>query len=272
MKYNTPSQHKPIIYTLLCFRTLQPGLFTFYRIISFAALLISISACNSENAFDCAKSTGEIITQEQALPPFRHIILKDNVDLYLTSQPLTTASIKAGKNLMPNIQLQSMGDTLVISNTNTCNWARSFKHQIEVTLPVSNQNIGISHRGYGDIKSLDTLKFPTLYLLSLDAGGDMNLQVQAKTCVVYSNSHALVTLAGHTENLDAWMHKGIGRISAEALYAKFCSVKHEGSNEIRIFPVEECKIEIYESGNVLYYNKPTKMTSTIKGNGKLIRK
>ena len=100
----------------------------------------------------------------------------------------------------------------------------------------------------------------------------MNLQVETKTCVVYSNSHALITLTGKTDNLDAWMHKGIGRISAEALQANFCSVKHEGSNEIRIFPVEECKVEIYENGNVLYYNEPNQMTRIIKGSGKVIKK
>jgi hypothetical protein len=255
-----------------CFRLREYILRLFIYLIYSAGILLSTLACNSEDAYDCVKSTGEIISQEQPLLPFSHIILKDNINLHLTSQSSLTATVKAGKNLMPNIHLQSMSDTLVITNTNTCNWTRSFKHQIEVTLPINTSDLTITHRGYGNIKSLDTLKIPTLYLLSLDAGGDMDLQIQSNMFIVYSNSHARINLAGKAENLDIWMHKGIGRVSAETLQAAYCVVKHEGSNEIRVFPLEECKVEIYENGNVLYYNEPGKMTSTIKGSGRLIRK
>lgn len=235
-------------------------------------MVFLLQACNRENAFDCAQRTGEIIVQKRQISPFYYLIVKDNIDVVLDNGNEQVAQIKAGKNLMPEIDLQMQGDTLIIANTNSCNWVRSFRHQVTVSLPVSTPDLTLVHRGYGEIKSNGTLSVNGLSIYSLDAGGNIDLQVEAGTVLVYSNSHAFVGLSGQADKLDIWMHKGIGRVYAENLTATNCVVKHEGSNEIRIFPLQESQVEILSSGNVAYYNEPVTMKSAIKGTGSLIER
>lgn len=233
--------------------------------------MLSIS-CNQEQAFDCAKSTGEIIQVEKTVTPFHYVILEDNIDLVIKNGNQSSTIVEAGKNLIPKIVLQPKGDTLMISNENTCNWVRNFKHRITVSLSLPEDGVTLVHRGYGTINSSDELQVDNLTIYSLDAGGNIDLQLKAGIVVAYSNSHSFIQLKGQADNLDIWMHKGIGRVFAENLTATQCHVKHEGSNEIRIFPVQEGNVEIFASGNVVYYNEPLTMTSNIKGTGKLIKK
>jgi hypothetical protein len=234
-------------------------------------LIFLILGCNREHAFDCIKSTGEVIKEAKLLEPFHYVILEDNIDLVLTNGPEMQASVESGKNLISKIVLQNQGDTLLITNDNTCNWVRNFKHHITVTLSIPKDGISLIHRGYGELKSLDALHVKTLTVYSLDAGGNIDLQLNSGTVVAYSNSHSFIKLTGQANSLDVWMNKGIGSIFAENLSADTCYVKHEGSNEIRIFPVQAGNIEILASGNVVYYNEPHTMTSSIKGTGKLMK-
>ncbi|QHT69899.1 DUF2807 domain-containing protein [Rhodocytophaga rosea] len=234
-------------------------------------LLFNVS-CNQEHAFDCAKSTGEILQVEKVVTPFHYVILEDNIDLVVKNGTDNVATVEAGKNLMPKIALQSQGDTLIISNRNTCNWLRNFKHRITVSLTLPEDAVSLIHRGYGTINSSDVLQVDNLTIYSLDAGGNIDLQLNAGIVIAYSNSHSFIQLNGRADNLDIWMHKGIGRVFAEKLKAINCHVKHEGSNEIRIFPVQEGNVEIFASGNVVYYSEPLTMSSNIKGTGKLIKK
>jgi hypothetical protein len=245
---------------------------TFIANLSVMVILVLIPACNQEHDFDCAKSTGEIIKTDKVIPPFHYVILEDNIDLVLKNGNDGQATIEAGKNLLSKVILQTQGDTLLITNNNTCNWVRNFKHRISISLPVPEDDLTLLHRGYGEIKSSDALQVVNLAVYSLDAGGTIDLQLNSAVAVVYSNSHAFIKLTGQADYLDIWMHKGIGRVFAENLTAATCYVKHEGSNEIRIFPVQEGAVEIFASGNVVYYNEPLTMTSNIKGTGRLIRK
>jgi hypothetical protein len=69
-----------------------------------------------------------------------------------------------------------------------------------------------------------------------------------------------------------WINKGIGRICAEELKANVCTVINGGSNEIRTFPIDLLEVEIRENGNVVYYNEPAQIKSSIRGSGRLIRR
>lgn len=246
--------------------------YNFYSVIIFIVTLVGAPGCNRENAFDCVQRTGRIVVVERQVDPFYYVIIKDNIDVVLTSGTGNVVKIEAGKNLMPDINLYTQGDTLTISNANSCNWVRSYKHRITVSLPAPNTDLVLFHRGYGKITSTEKLNIQNLSIYSLDAGGNIDLQIQSGKTIAYSNSHAMVQLSGQTSNLDIWMHKGIGRIYTENLMATHCIVKQEGSNEIRIFPIQQSYVEINASGNVAYYNEPVTMTSSIHGSGKLIKR
>ncbi len=243
------------------------------RLVIYLLLLnVIFQSCNQEDAFDCVKSTGPVQKEERTLTSFRTLVLRDNIDLVLDTVFSATASLEAGKNLLPKITLQQSGDTLFISNKNTCNWVRSAKHPISVTLNLPSEDVSIIHEGYGTITSKGMLKVKNLNFFSINAGGNINIQTQSDALSLYSNSHSLIEVEGTVNNAFMWINKGIGRIHAENLQSQQCTVKQEGSNEIRVFPIQELTVEILQSGNVAYYNEPAKITSTITGRGKLVNR
>lgn len=237
-------------------------------------LLLSLlnQSCDDENAFDCIKSTGVIITEKREVGDFNHVYLEDNVNLYLSTETSSTVSIEAGKNIVPKIHLFTRNDTLFISNKNKCNWTRSYKVPINVRLGINQTKLTITAMGYGEIKSLDTLRIPSLTVLSLNGGSNVTLTIRSDEAWIYTNSHASMQVAGEATNVLMWINEGIGRISAENLQAQNCRVINSGSNEIRVFPIQELTAEIIANGTIAYYNEPLKISSTIKGSGKLIKR
>jgi hypothetical protein len=245
---------------------------TLRLILCLLLLNTAFQSCNQENAFDCVKSTGPVITQERPISAFQAILIKDNINLILDTTSTQTAIVEAGKNLMAKINFTYKGDTLIIANKNTCEWVRSAKYPVSVTIGTPKENLVLIHEGYGKITSTGTLPVQDLAVFSWEAGGGVDIDIQAKSLTLYSNSHALMNVTGQVDNAFLWMHKGIGRFHTEALQVQTCTVKHEGSNEIRVHPLNELRVEILQSGSVAYYHEPAKITSYIRGTGKLIKR
>jgi hypothetical protein len=235
-------------------------------------LLFSLLSCNDENSFDCFKSTGPTVVQHRITTPFNYIILEDNIDLYLNNETSVGVIVEGGKNLLRKVEIKNSGDSILISNKNQCNWVRNKKQPIKVTLGVKQEFLLVLHRGYGKVESVAKLAIPTLFINSIDAGGNVILDTKSTDVTVYSNSAAHIKLSGEADSVNLWLNKAIGRISAENLQAGTCQIRHSGNNEIRVFPLNNLEAEITESGTVAYYHEPSVITSTIKGRGKLVKR
>ena len=93
---------------------------------------VSLAACKKANRFDCIKRTGEIKTESRALEYFDIIDVQNNVNVFLIQDSINFAEIKAGKNLISNIETSVVAHTLYIKNNNKYNFTRSYKHDIEI--------------------------------------------------------------------------------------------------------------------------------------------
>jgi hypothetical protein len=229
-------------------------------------------ACNDENAPDCLKSTGRTVQQRRPITAFTEIELHNDIDLYLTHSPDSTLVIEAGKNLVPEIEVTQQGAKLTIRNRNTCNWVRSYKRPVKVTVGVPRDHLILTHRGFGTIRSAEPLSIGYLLIASIDASGDVQLDGKLDYIVLYANSPSHITLSGQSATLEAWLHGNFGRLSAERLQTKSCILKHDGSNEMRVFPLDELQATISANGTVAYYNEPTRITSQVAKEGKLVRR
>ena len=238
-------------------------------LIAHAVLLSFLISCSVEK--DCFKSTGRLVTRQQNIKPFNSISLFDNIDLQLSGTSDSMISIEAGENLVDKINLNVIGEELAISNGNKCNWVRDQAAVIKVKIGIHQNLLSINHNGYGKVYSSDTLKTAYLLLGSMDGGGDFDLVVCNNLVGLYTNSQAQINLSGATAELNIKMD-GLGRINAEKLIAKKCTVKHNGSNEVRIFPLDSLNATINQNGNILYYNNPKWLWLKINGSGSLIKK
>jgi hypothetical protein len=229
-------------------------------------------SCDKETAPDCLKSTGKTVRQIRPVSAFSEIVLHDDINLYLTHNTDSTLTIEAGENLLPKVETIRNGNTLTIRNRNTCNWARSYKRPINVTIGVPQTDLVLTHRGFGKIQSAGPLDIGYLTISSFDAGGDVQLEGELAFVVIYCNSAAHITLAGQAQYLQAWLHNSIGRLSAQSLRTTVCNLTHEGNNEMRVFPVDELNVTISANGTVAYYNEPLKITQEVGKEGKLVKR
>ncbi len=229
-------------------------------------------SCNDENAPDCLKSTGRTVQQRRPISAFTEIELHDDIDLYLTHTQDSTVLVEAGENLMPKIEVTQQGTKLSIRNRNTCNWVRSYKRPVKVTVGIPRDHLVLTHRGFGTIRSAEPLNIGYLVISSFDASGDMQLDGKLDNIVLYTNSPSHITLSGQSEYLEAWLHNNFGRLSAERLQSRVCLLKHHGSNEMRVFPLEELQATILANGTIAYYHEPARITSQVGKDGKLVKR
>ena len=238
--------------------------FGFFLMLPFALL-----SCLGE--VDCLKSTGNPSTEIRKIKGFRTLTIKDNINVELTDHADSTVTISAGKHLIGKIKVENTGDNLLIANENTCNWARSYAPEIKVTVGVRQSNLVVEHYGYGTVTSTAPLAVQYLVFNSFSAGGNADIQLNNPYLSVYCNTQADLRFSGSTHYLQVIMD-GLGRVSAEGLRADSCLVQHQGSNQVRVFPIHKLTATITRNGSILYYHQPDQLLSSISADGQLIRK
>src|SRR5262245_25022970 len=87
--------------------------------------LVSFSGCQKDQWDDCFTSKGPTITQERCVEGFHTIELEDHIDLVLTEEEDCVVRVRAGQNLLGQIDTEVEGDVLHIRDRNTCNFVRS---------------------------------------------------------------------------------------------------------------------------------------------------
>jgi hypothetical protein len=229
-------------------------------------MLYLLSGCNSENAWDCFKTSGEIIEQEILLDAFHTIEVLDEVDVYLSNSEDQHVIIKAGKNLIPKINLKVKDEILTITNDNSCNWKRSpenpgiYIHSNDVT--------SIHIYDYINIYAEDTLSQNSLFIFS-DGTGNFNMKLDVDSLRIESIYISNFEVSGNTD----YLHLNFindGQYYGKNLKSAFCKINHNGSNRIEVYPIESLKGTLRSTGSLYYYYDPVELDVTVSGIGKLI--
>mgnify|MGYP001105315894 CR=1 FL=1 len=244
------------------------------KILFYIAIIPSIfivlvqPACNPA---ECFKRTGDVVKEDRQVANFTTIMVNDNVRVLLRNDASNTVTVEAGSNLIKSVKTEVEGDILKISNENTCNWARSFKTQVTVT--VGAQSIrNLEQFGFNEVKTLETLEVDNLNILCKNSG-DMTLALKANNVDMFTSSTSYIRLSGSSNT--ARLHtNGQGEILAQDFKVQDLSVLHENINTIRVFPIQSLDVTFNpeNTGNVLYYNEPQRITVNGTGTGKVIKK
>ncbi len=241
----------------------------FYHI-CFSCICMVMLSCNDENAFDCIKKTGPVVTNAVAITDFDKISLHDNINLVLVSGNERMVLVEAGKNLISKISFNLTDNTLIIENQNTCNWVRDYK---AINVYVTNPSLTEVHmHGYGSLISKDTLHTQTLSIIASESPSDINLVIDGASLNIVSNSLANFTIRGSLDYLNVGFYLNDGKFFGKNLRAKQVDIDHNGTNTIMVSPSDELLGTIGNSGNVEIYTDPPMIDMKYLGSGRLIRK
>ena len=181
----------------------------------------SLGACSDGHRLDCLKSNGSVTTQRRAVDRrTRSVYVYDQVDLIIVPDTATYAELRAGEHVIDGLTLTYQdARTLLIKNSNTCNWTRSYDTPYEVRLHIPHLT-QIRQQGYGLVSTASRWTQDTLFVHLLGAG-DVQLDVTSK--YLWTDMYELgdMTFTGSTNEFHPTVG-GSGFLFADGLAARDC--------------------------------------------------
>lgn len=231
------------------------------KLIFFIIVVFVFASC--EKPSDCVQSTGEIITKDIIVQPFKKIKVYRGIEVVVKVGPEYKVQIAAGENFIDNVVVQQNGDQLIFKDDVSCNWVRAYGTiKIMVTTPTLEE---IYSKTEQDISSDGVLTFPVLKVYSLDKAGDGDsgagtgdfiLNVDNDYLHIESNNVSRFFLSGQTNQANLYFSFGDGRIEAKDLIAQTITVYHRGSNDMIVHPIQSITGLLNSTGNLILTNVP----------------
>jgi len=224
-------------------------------------LILLLFACNSEDANDCFQTSGNIIQEEVDVSSFNKILVNRDIELIIKEALEYKVTIETGENLINDVKVELVGDRLVLTDNNTCNYVRDYGiTKVYVEAPNLTE---IRTSSQYEVSSDGILSYNTLTLLSEDFNedveftvGDFRLSVNSNNITIGSNNISFFYLDGTVENLFVGFFSGSGRFEGENLVAQNVDVFHRGSNDMVVNPQLSLTGELRGTGDLISVNEP----------------
>ena len=205
--------------------------------------------------------SGNVISEERAVPAYDQIHLKGSGKVILTRAADRSVRVKTDDNIMPHIRTEVENGKLIISHK------RKNIRPTVLTLNIAAANLqGVSITGSGDIVGDDEFS-PHRFYADIAGSGDITVGVSAENVESNISGSGSIYLFGSTESYDATI-TGSGDVDAFDLKAKQTSVVITGSGNCRVNVSEQLRAKITGSGDVLYTGYP-EISRSITGSGKI---
>lgn len=235
------------------------GLFCFVVVIFF-------NGCKKENMCDCLKRTGKVIKETRNISGFTQLVVKDNLNVFITQDSVYEVTVEAGDNIVPLITTKVDGNTLVCENKNRCNWTRSYKKPLNVYIHMPTVAI-IESNGTGNIISTNTLTVPNCFVQTKNSG---NIELTFNTAAVTTAMHGSADVILHG---NAGMHAsdigGTGYLKAADMYTVYTYVHTYTLGLCYVYAHDLLICKIDQKGDVYGYGNPKTVNTTSYGTGRL---
>ncbi len=234
-----------------------------------ATILLFIFGCDSEKAFDCVKTSGEIETHViTEFPEFRELVLHDNIELEIVDDETEFFEFIYGENLMPKLIMEYENDSLSFFNNNFCNWTRDFKKPL-IRWHTHKDRIIIRSLSTGNIFNKDTLGMD-IQIEAKDYTNEIDLVINNKKVLLVTNSISNFTFSGKSEDLVVRSYFSDSYIDLSRLQVSSADVLQRGYNDIVVNPTDSLVGSIENAGRILYYGNPG-VKVEVRNGGELIQ-
>lgn len=234
------------------------------RLNFFSYLLIGLLfwSCNTEDGLNCFQAAGTIIQQEYDVKTFEKILVRERVQLIVSQGPVQKVVVETGENLLNDIVVTSINNTLSVKNDNGCNLVRDYGiTKVFVTSP----NITEIRNSSGlEVQSDGVLSYPELLLISEDEenqdqfhiDGDFRLELNVGAINLIGTGISNFFLSGTASEAQFEIFNGDGRIEAADLLIDDLTIYHRGTQKMIVHPINSIRGEIRGLGDVISVNEP----------------
>lgn len=212
-------------------------------------------ACDSEEAFDCFKKSGEktsVILDD--FPDFAQLILYDDIELEIIEHETEYFELTYGENLIPKIIMQHENDSLSFFNENFCGWTRDFeKPKLKWFTNKSSINIiGLSN---GKITAADTIRSDFTIRIQ-NATNEIDLKINNNSTTISSNSTSDIKIVGMCNGLRIAAYFNDGKYDCGDFLVNRANVLQRGYNDIIVNVKDSLLGSIENAGRILYKGNP----------------
>ena len=239
--------------------------------ILFALAILLHLSCKKENLCDCLKGTGEIVTEERVLTDFNKIYIEDDINLVLQEDTQNFLNVEAGENLIKLIKTEIKDSCLYLRNDNKCNWMRSFKNKVNVSLHYKKLEYITYFKASGNVSNNGTLHSSFLQVDDYNGSGKITLNVDVQTSH-YSlhTGPADIFISGNTDI--AYLYSaGNGVADLRNMTAGGMYMNNKSTNSCYVNATNTLEVEIGYIGDVYYTGDPPNVKLVTTGSGKLIK-
>lgn len=236
------------------------------RILFLFVLLLQLAACGKLQ--DCLSGGEETRLEITEIPYYDKLTLSDGIELILVTKQEIPLILAGEEHLISQITYTVTDSVLELKNTASCHW-RHPKARLQAYLSPAGLK-GITQKGYGSIRSADTLQIDHFSLQVLDGTGRVELTLKGKQLDVVSNGLANIYLSGKLNKLNAGFYYNDGQLHAENLYAGEVTLTHRGSNFMKVRPSRKLQAGVNSVGDLHCYGTPEEVQLEETDSGRLI--
>ncbi len=236
-----------------------------------AFLLVSgLLGCSDDK---CFHATGDYYIENRLLTDsVNRVVVDGEFDIYLTSGPKSSLTLKAGRSVLPFIESSINQGVLKIIDANQCEFFRDMGAPLEIylTLPDLHE---LEFSSSGKVMSKGVLTWDTLRLNCLNGAGLIDVSYKSKVTSVQVHSGAEeVRLQGSSNQLYCYV-VGYGPLDAALAPAGYVHVVHLGSNKAKVAVTSNGLLiaDIRYTGDVFYQGTPSEINLIKSGSGELIK-
>ncbi|HRG59136.1 MAG TPA: DUF2807 domain-containing protein [Bacteroidia bacterium] len=241
----------------------------FKRILLFPiCVTILLWGCKKENRFDLIKRTGDIIEERRELEYFEILEVEGNFNVLLIEDSVCFVNIKAGKNLISNIETNISNKLLKIKNNNKGNFTRSYKNKIEIFIHFKKLN-ELIYKGTGPITCENVIHNDSFTFNSWDGADTVKLSLDVP--LVYTNIHTGVAdliVQGKANQLYAYA-RGSGSFRMQNFICKRVYTNNISSSDHYFYAENSLEALVQYVGNTYCKGNPKEIIKTEYNKGKL---
>lgn len=216
---------------------------------------IIFQACDSEDAFDCIKKSGEETTVIiDDFPDFAELLIHDNIELEIEETGEEYFELTYGKNLIPKIIMESENDSLSFFNQNFCGWTRDFEKP-KLKWFTDKSTIRVNCLSNGEITSADTIRNDFVIRIQ-SATNEVNLKINNNNTSLLSNSSTYFNVAGKCNGLRIAAYFNDGKYDCSELIVNRANILQRGYNDIIVNVKDSLVGSIENAGKILYKGNP----------------
>lgn len=232
------------------------------------ATLMIVSACGKDGGV-CFSNSGPVIIQDRLISSFDSIALYDNVDLVITQDTTCSVRVEAGQNIIYGITTTVTDNTLIIHNTNSCNWLRSYDKPIRVHASVKALQ-KIRYESSGNVTSTNTIYASNIYIDLWGGCGVVDLDLYAYNGTFIQHIGTADLLLRGTCNISSVYAGDFGRLNLGGLETDYCFAINNSSNDCYLKATKLLRATIGSLGNIYYTGNPDSLYTQVNGSGSVI--